>query len=276
MISTIVTSTYLVVLLVLVIEYIMFKQTSLAVLFRSKERWFDIFGNLLFISRFNSIALKLISLGGSSWLFSKADIFSLNLFGFISEKVHVIFAYLVGLLIFDFLLYWSHRLKHVSDILWLTHRFHHSTENINIFSTLRVHSLDFPWRLATVSLPMVFIMGPNFETLAAFVFLETFIQIFSHTPKSIQFNRHFRFIVSPHFHHVHHSKSHMNSNYGLITTIWDSVFKTKANNVPLNLNLGIPDPLDRNVFKAYLFEFYFFAKQIPQSLKHTLGHLWPK
>ena len=49
---------------------------------------------------------------------------------------------LIGILLFDVLVYWTHRFYHEIPVLWKFHAIHHSTEHLDWASGFRGHPLD--------------------------------------------------------------------------------------------------------------------------------------
>ena len=49
-----------------------------------------------------------------------------------------LFTWLIGLLLFDFIAYWFHRLSHEINIFWAAHIVHHQSEELNFTTVFRV------------------------------------------------------------------------------------------------------------------------------------------
>ena len=49
---------------------------------------------------------------------------------------------IIGILLFDMLVYWTHRFYHEIPVLWKFHAIHHSTEHLDWASGFRGHPLD--------------------------------------------------------------------------------------------------------------------------------------
>lgn len=204
------------------------KDNSWNTLKKSKGKSFDVFSILMFLLRMNPILMDLILVGLLVKLRSWAKINSLSMYmghSLLSAAFTIIFS----LLLYDFLLYWSHRLKHKVDGLWFVHRFHHSTTDLNAFSFIRVHTMDFPFRAISVTIPMLFIAGPSFENLAWLWFAETVSDVLCHSRLNTGYKFFGKIFVSPRFHRRHHDIDDHHCNYGLIFSFWDRLFGTYQN-----------------------------------------------
>lgn len=229
---------------------------------------FDIWGNFFYLLSINSLIFKYLSFGAFAYIYGVSELNSLNLFEFMQEKFGLALAAGFSFVIYDFLLYWSHRMKHSSNLFWIVHRFHHSTKSMNSLSTLRVHSLDYPVRILAVSVPMVFLLGPQVEMYIWFILVESFLQAMSHSSIDTNYGLLGHFFVSPRFHRMHHGVDTMNGNYGLVFSVWDRVFKTYQDpKGAFNQDLGIGERyLENGVLKSYLLEYRNFLNYL---LKRT-------
>ena len=57
-------------------------------------------------------------------------------------KIPAAYLPVVGFLLFDMLVYWTHRFYHEIPVLWKFHSIHHSTEHLDWASGFRAHPLD--------------------------------------------------------------------------------------------------------------------------------------
>lgn len=204
------------------------RDNSWNMLKKSKGKKFDLFGISIFFLRLNPIFMDLILVGLLVKLKSWAKINSLSMY-MDHSLLFAAFTMIFALLIYDFLLYWSHRLKHKLDGLWFIHRFHHSTTDLNAFSFIRVHTMDYPFRAISVTIPMLFIAGPSFENIAWLWFAETVSDILCHSRLNTGYNILGKVFVSPRFHRRHHDIDDHQCNYGLIFSFWDRLFGTYKN-----------------------------------------------
>ena len=129
--------------------------------------------------------------------------------------------------IFDFLIYWLHRLQHAVRPLWAFHSVHHTQTRLTFLSGNRIHFVEQLYTGLLLMVPAFLLGVPQplwFPLLAA----QTFSEAIQHARLNWTFGRFGRWIVSPAFHAVHHSTDarEYNGNYGLVFSIWDAVFGT--------------------------------------------------
>ena len=75
-------------------------------------------------------------------------------------KIPAAYLPVVGFLLFDMLVYWTHRFYHEIPVLWKFHSIHHSTEHLDWASGFRAHPLD-----GTISAPaFVFLVTAGFPS----------------------------------------------------------------------------------------------------------------
>jgi len=152
----------------------------------------------------------------------------------------------VAILIVDFVIYWIHRAQHRSDVLWRTHAWHHSIEQLYWFSGFRTsffHSFLYAIPATSVSL-IVFNLTPLEAGIGYSIGL--LVQFWEHTNLRVDVGWLKYIIITPDYHRVHHSTGHNRSNYGTTFSFWDRMFGTYTDpvNVPLNAPLGFGEPID--------------------------------
>lgn len=249
-------------LIVLLLELlIQGKDNSWNVLKNSKGKSYDAFSLFMFIFRLHPILMDLILVGLLVKLRSLAKINSMSIY-LDHSWISIAFTMILSLLVYDFLLYWSHRLKHKVDGLWFVHRFHHSTSDLNAFSFIRVHTLDYPFRAISVTIPMLFIAGPSFENLAWLWFAESISDVLCHSRLNTDYKIFGKVFVSPRFHRRHHDIDDHHCNYGLVFSFWDRLFGTYKNESDAFMRQTgshqLPDT--ENVVKTYLNEYVHLGK----------------
>lgn len=144
--------------------------------------------------------------------------------GPVSRLPHLQQAILV-LVIGDLIGYWTHRLLHGG--LWSIHAVHHSSEEMDWMSTVRLHPLnDFLGRLMR-GVPFV-LAGFSPLLLASFLPLLAVHAFLLHANVDWSFGP-FRYVIaSPVFHRWHHS-AHAESrgkNFAGVFPLWDILFGT--------------------------------------------------
>lgn len=154
--------------------------------------------------------------------------------------------YFVG----DFGAYWMHRFWHLSPI-WRVHKWHHSPTSMYWLAGYRASLLQLvlqglPWALAYSVLGM----APWWIFLAVTT-SHILLNDWMHMNVTWRSNWLEWVLVTPRFHHVHHSDNPTlsNANFGVTFSIWDRWFGTYVNpddvKEPLTFGIGEKVPLAR-------------------------------
>ena len=129
-------------------------------------------------------------------------------------------------LIADLISYWSHRLFHRRR-WWPFHAVHHSSEDLDWLSSVRVHPInDLVSKFCNVT-PLVFLgFNPFLAVAAAPAF--AFYAIFIHANIDWDFGPLRYVIATPVFHRWHHSKDYeaWDKNFAGLFAFWDILFGT--------------------------------------------------
>ncbi|MCO4744849.1 MAG: sterol desaturase family protein [Proteobacteria bacterium] len=134
-------------------------------------------------------------------------------------------AWVLGLIAYDFCIYWAHRHGHEIGFLWAIHAVHHAAEDYNLAAALRQPAfqgiLGWIWRLPLA----LFMPVEMFVGLVVFDFLYQFIQ---HTRFVGKLGPLEWVLNTPSHHRVHHGvqEEYLDKNYGGILIIWDRLFGT--------------------------------------------------
>jgi sterol desaturase/sphingolipid hydroxylase (fatty acid hydroxylase superfamily) len=188
---------------------------------------------------------RLPSLPGFAWMSAAAH--------FVDTRIPWPVAFVVSVVVLDFLLYLGHRLLHTS-VLWHTHAAHHSVEHLYWFAGNRaspVHTaLQMIWGFL---LGLVWPVKGGPPAYLATTILYTCIQHFNHANIGWRLGKLEWLFVVPRYHFIHHGTERRlnDSNFGFLLTIWDRMFGTYTNpdDVPARFKLG----LDYEVGYARLF-----------------------
>jgi len=137
--------------------------------------------------------------------------------------VRVLTLYLVA----DFGSYWMHRLMHTRHV-WRFHRWHHSSTRLYWLSGVRAtipQQILFNLPFA-VAVPLI--AGAPLWVYLAIVAEGVVRNHWMHMNVSWRSNWLERVLVTPRYHHIHHSSDAVqhNGNYGSLFTIWDRLFGT--------------------------------------------------
>jgi sterol desaturase/sphingolipid hydroxylase (fatty acid hydroxylase superfamily) len=147
---------------------------------------------------------------------------------------------ILTLVILDCFIYWWHRFNHQIPWLWRFHQVHHTDQSVNASSALRFHVGEII--LSTlVRAPVIYLLGPTPVILIINEIIVTGFAIFHHANYNLTKEKLFeRIIITPYLHQVHHSekRDEHDSNYGVLFSFWDRIFKTKKRVKPKSLGLA--------------------------------------
>lgn len=108
------------------------------------------------------------------------------------------------LVLFDLTGYWSHRMFHRRSLLWRFHAVHHSSEELDWLSAVRVHPVNELGQRAAQAVPLV-VLGFDPAVVAAYVPLFTAWAIALHANLSWDLGWFKYVLASPRFHRWHHT-----------------------------------------------------------------------
>lgn len=135
-----------------------------------------------------------------------------------------LWVWLSGLLLYDLLYYWLHRLGHEVNVLWAAHVVHHQSESYNLTTALRQTGSGF--LLGWIAyLPMALLGYPT-EVFAVVALIDLLYQFWVHTEMVGRLGWFDRVFCSPSNHRAHHAVNdrYLDRNYGGILIIWDRIF----------------------------------------------------
>jgi len=147
-------------------------------------------------------------------------------------------------LLADLVAYWTHRKFH-GGRWWPFHAVHHSSEDLDWLSSVRVHPVNSLAANLIQVMPLMLAGFNPFATLSAAPFF-TFYAILLHARVNWTYGPLGRVIASPAFHRWHHSKdpAAIDRNFAGLFAFWDVLFGTfylPKDRVPRNF--GIADPM---------------------------------
>jgi sterol desaturase/sphingolipid hydroxylase (fatty acid hydroxylase superfamily) len=136
-------------------------------------------------------------------------------------------AAIVGLLAFEFALYWWHRSMHETNVLWrVFHQLHHSAERLDVFGAFYFSFMDMIGFTLLSSLALV-VIGLSPQAATAVILATTFLSTFQHA--NIRTPQWLGYIVQrPESHSVHHAKGVHAFNYSDLP-VFDLLFGTFRN-----------------------------------------------
>jgi sterol desaturase/sphingolipid hydroxylase (fatty acid hydroxylase superfamily) len=135
-------------------------------------------------------------------------------------------SWLLAIIAVDFTYYWMHRIEHERRILWAVHSVHHSSQEYNLTTALRLSWLEslYEWLFF---LPLLLIGFDAVQILAS-LFAVVLYQTWIHTEKVGKLGWLDGILNTPSVHRVHHATNadYIDKNYGGILIIWDKLFGT--------------------------------------------------
>ena len=180
---------------------------------------------------------------------------------------------LLFLLVFDFSLYWNHRLFH-SGRWWKYHAIHHAPEIVDWLSAIRVHPVN-ELLGNLLSLWPVLVLGFNPELVIPFGIIASFYALVVHADLDWDFGPFRHVIASPVFHRWHHSKDEAawDKNFAALFPVWDVLFGTFY--LPRGKrpdNFGIHDPMPKSLWGQLAQPFRRPKSAVETPLPPTLNH----
>jgi sterol desaturase/sphingolipid hydroxylase (fatty acid hydroxylase superfamily) len=134
---------------------------------------------------------------------------------------------LLIILVADLVQYWVHRAYHEVPLLWRFHAVHHSTKSLDWLAGSRQHVLEV---LATriLVLAPIYVLGFSKEVIDAYIVIVGFQAVFNHANVSVRLGPLSYVIVTPNFHHWHHSQDReaLDRNYAAHFAFLDYLFGT--------------------------------------------------
>jgi sterol desaturase/sphingolipid hydroxylase (fatty acid hydroxylase superfamily) len=136
-------------------------------------------------------------------------------------------ALLAIILVADLVQYWTHRAYHEIPVLWRLHAVHHSAKSMDWLAGSRQHILELIITRTLVLAP-IFVLGFSKEVIDAYIVIVGFHAVFNHANVSVRLGPLRYLIVTPNFHHWHHSQDQeaLDRNYSAHFAFIDYIFGT--------------------------------------------------
>jgi sterol desaturase/sphingolipid hydroxylase (fatty acid hydroxylase superfamily) len=130
-------------------------------------------------------------------------------------------------LVADFVQYWTHRAYHEVPFLWRFHSVHHSAKYMDWMAGSRQHVLELIVTRVGV-LGMIYVLGFSKEVIDAYIIIVGFQAVFNHANVSLPWGPLKYILVTPDFHHWHHSSDQeaLDRNYAAHFAFLDYLFGT--------------------------------------------------
>lgn len=130
-------------------------------------------------------------------------------------------------LVADLVQYWTHRAYHEIPLLWRLHAVHHSVKSMDWLAGSRQH-LGELLITRTLVLAPIYVLGFSKEVIDAYIVIVGFQAVFNHANVSVKLGPLGYLIVTPNFHHWHHSQDQeaLDRNYAAHFAFLDHLFGT--------------------------------------------------
>lgn len=134
---------------------------------------------------------------------------------------------LLAILVADLAQYWTHRAYHEVPWLWRLHAVHHSVRSMDWMAGSRQHVIEVVLTRSLVLAP-IYVLGFSKEVIDIYIIIVGFQAVFNHANVSVRLGPLSKIIVTPNFHHWHHSqdKEALDRNYAAHFAFIDHLFGT--------------------------------------------------
>lgn len=149
-----------------------------------------------------------------------------NVRGFI-QSIYFVPQLLLCILAADFVQYWTHRAYHEIPFLWRFHAVHHSAKTMDWLAGSRQHILELICTRVGV-LGALYVLGFDKIVMDAYIIVVGFQAVFNHANVHLPWGPLRYLIVTPDFHHWHHSSDDVaiDKNYAAHYAFLDHLFGT--------------------------------------------------
>jgi len=187
---------------------------------------------------------------------------------------------LLGYLLVDFNGWFTHWVRHKVPWFWYFHTVHHSQTQMNMFTDLRYHVLEYVVAHTITFIPL-FALGISSPNIVVIGLLKKWYRRFYHANIRMNLGPLRYILVTPQSHRVHHSKSreHRDVNFGVTLSIWDQLFGTQYRGWDEYPPTGVEDgrfPREetfRGSIRAVIQQFLYPFRLIRQSLAQYVARV---
>ena len=144
----------------------------------------------------------------------------------------------------DLVKWLHHILRHKVMLFWYFHAVHHSQRDLNLFTDLRVHPVDWLIEAGVSFIPFSLLrVDIALQSFVGWYLFRLWYARFYHSNIKTNLGLLRYILVTPQSHRIHHSRrpEHQNRNYGAIFSIWDHLFGTQYRNYDEYPETGIDD-----------------------------------
>ncbi len=147
------------------------------------------------------------------------------------------------ILVSDLTLYCAHFLRHKVAFIWEFHQVHHSQEQLNVFTTARIHPGDFIAIALVRFLPFAALdLRVAVPAFVGWTVFSKAYEVFTHSNVRTNLGPLKYVLVTPQSHRIHHSsrREHQDRNFGAVFSIWDFTFGTQVLDFEVYPETGVP------------------------------------
>lgn len=162
-------------------------------------------------------------------------------FGLLSSMQAGPLKWFLAFALFDLAIYVWHFISHKYEWLWRFHKVHHSDKSFNVSTGFRFHVFDLFLEIIYKCL-FVIAIGVDAYLVLSIEIVELFFIFFHHANIRVGGEQAIsQWIITPSLHRTHHStlRSEHDSNYGIVLAIWDRLFGTRKELVPVSIGLDL-------------------------------------
>ena len=147
----------------------------------------------------------------------------------LERAIGTVGTFAVVFVIADFLNWGTHLARHRIPLLWHFHEVHHSQRSLNMLTESREHFME-AMIASTVAFVPVALLGASFRVIAGAVTFTVFYNYFQHSNIRTNLGPLRHVLVTPQSHRVHHARDpeHHDTNFGVIFSVWDRIFRTAS------------------------------------------------
>jgi sterol desaturase/sphingolipid hydroxylase (fatty acid hydroxylase superfamily) len=169
--------------------------------------------------------------------------------------------------VWDLIFYLKHYLEHNVRFMWAIHVNHHSSEYMNLSTSLRSGVLKSTYRYFFWA--VVILIGFPVPMFLVIYGIGKIWAFFGHSQKLGHWGILERFTVTPSVHLLHHSynEENLNKNFGETFLFWDKLFGTYKKPAG-TFKFGIPEKVNHDNFGDVVFHEF---RKMKKELKTTTG-----
>ncbi|MGX1362286.1 sterol desaturase family protein [Bradyrhizobium elkanii] len=167
------------------------------------------------------------------------------------------------ILIGDLGVYWTHRILHAVPAMWQIHAVHHAVEELDWLAAVHQHPLDVAFMKAGSLFPL-FALGFSTEAIGTYILVYYWQAYLVHANVRLNYGPLRYILVSPEFHHWHHSseKEARDKNFAGMISFYDwlfgSVYLPKGQRPK---TFGVDNPMPSNYLALLAYPFVAWASK---------------